>query len=100
MMATSVVRSLPSNIILPTIPTTRDARAAHTGLVIFDCFEKIIELNKTGGKSATNQVMRLLATAMIGKEQLLDYLGHTVEMKAIGDQEEADILARRNARGN
>src|SRR5437763_12940514 len=41
-MATSVVRSLPSNIIVPTIPTTRDARAAHTGLVIFDCFEKII----------------------------------------------------------
>ena len=57
-----------------TIPTTRDA-GAHTGLVIFDCFEKIIELNKTEagkprGKRATNQVMKLLATAMNGKEQL------------------------------
>ena len=32
------------------------------------------------------------------KEQLLDYLGHTVDMKAIGDPEKADILARRDAR--
>jgi hypothetical protein len=32
------------------------------------------------------------------KGQLLDYLEHTVDMKAIGDQEEADILARRDAR--
>ena len=83
-MATSVVRSLPSNVILPTIPTTRDARAAHTGLVIFNCFEKIIELNtadagKPRGKRATNQLMKLLATAMNGKELLLDYLGHTVD---------------------
>jgi hypothetical protein len=55
---------------------------------------EILELQKNGTKSSS-RIAKLAATSLAHRQLILD---RAAEIKAIGDQEEADILARRDAR--